>query len=82
MMNKNLAEAVRNIIESVITMKKEYSNQHWPSYTMEPNPYLDDSFVIRVNFHFKNEMLLVATFIESFGTLHVNVKDNYDIEIS
>lgn len=81
-MKKNNAEAVRNIIESVITMKKEYSNKHLPSYIIEPSSFQDDSYVIRVSFHYKDEMLSVASFIDKFGTFHVNIIDNYNIEIS
>lgn len=77
-MKKYLAEAVRNIIESVITMKKDYS-KNFPCYVMEE---ADDEWVIKVTCVFTDDMLTIALLLERMGTMQVTINDNYSMTIS
>lgn len=83
-MKKHLAEAVRNIIESVITMKKEYS-EHWPSYLMErmhlTETEEDDEWKMKVTCVFTDDILTIALLLERMGTMRVHIESNYEIKI-
>lgn len=83
-MKKYLADAVRNIIESVITMKKDYS-KNFPSYVMEPKYEIKteavDEWVIKVTCVFTDDMLTIALLLERMGTMQVEINDNYSMTI-
>lgn len=83
-MKKHLAEAVRNIIESVITMKKEYS-ENFPSYVMERKYNFEtevvDEWVIKVTCVFTDDMLTIALLLERMGTFDLTINDNYSMTI-
>ena len=83
-MKKHLAEAVRNIIESVITMKKEYS-ENFPCYVMEPmyekETEEDDEWKMEVKCVFTDDMLTIVLLLERMGTMHITLNDNYSMTI-
>lgn len=83
-MKKHLAEAVRNIIESVITMKKEYS-ENFPCYVMErihvKETEDDDDWKMEVKCVFTDDMLTIALLLERMGTMNVSINDDYSMTI-
>lgn len=85
-MKKHLAEAVRNIIESVITMKKEYS-ENFPCYVMErmyekETEEDDDEWKMEVTCVFTDDMLTIVLLLERMGTMHIEINNNYSMTIS
>lgn len=78
-MKKHLAEAVCKIIDQIIILKKEYSDQ-WPSYVTERNE--DGEWNVTVTFPYLSEMLRITTLLEDFSTYQIQTLSNYKIRIS
>lgn len=78
-MKKHLAEAVCKIIDQIIILKKEHS-ENWPCYLMESNE--DGDWNVTIKFPYKSDMLLISTLLTRFSSITIDVQSNYKIRLS